>query len=142
MSGINKVILVGHLGKDLEVKEFGNDRKVGNGTIATSESYKGKDGQWHEKTEWHNLVLWRTSDRMDAIANVFKKGTLMYVEGKIRTRDYQDNEGVTRYRTEIEVDKFTTLGPRNSDGKNSKNQSSNGALVAAEDASESDDLPF
>ncbi len=139
MSGINKVILVGHLGKDLEVKEFGNDRKVGNGSIATTESYKGKDGQWNDRTEWHNLVIWRSADRMDAVANVFKKGTLMYIEGKIRNSNYKDNEGVTRYRTDIEVDKFTILGPRNSDGKTS---SSNGALVAAEDASESDDLPF
>ncbi len=80
MSGINKVILVGHLGKDLEVKEFGNDRKVGNGSIATTESYKGKDGQWNDRTEWHNLVIWRSTDRMDAVANVFKKGTLMYIE--------------------------------------------------------------
>jgi single-strand DNA-binding protein len=99
--GINKVILIGNLGKDPEVKSFPNGGQVCNVSLATSESWKGKDGQQQEHTEWHNLVF---NDKLAEIAGKYlRKGSKVFVEGKIRTRKYQDKEGKERFITEIRV---------------------------------------
>ena len=110
MAGINKVILVGNLGKDPEVRHLENNVAVATFTLATSESYKDKTGQRIEKTEWHNIVMWRG---LAEVAEKFlKKGQMVYIEGKIRSRNYQDKEGQTRYTTEIVADEMTMLGAR------------------------------
>src|SRR5882672_7424846 len=110
MSGVNKVILVGRLGKDPEVRTLENGTPVANFTMATSESYKDKTtGERKEVTEWHNIVLWR--GLADVAAKYLHKGDMIYVEGKLRTRSWE-KEGVTRYTTEIVGDNMTMLGSK------------------------------
>lgn len=107
---VNKVILVGHLGKDPEVRKMTNDESVTNVTLATSENWKDKAGVKQERTEWHNLVFYR---RLAEIAGQYlKKGSQIYVEGKIQTRKWQDKEGQDRYATEIVVSEMQMLGSK------------------------------
>lgn len=110
MSGVNKVILVGRLGKDPEVRNLDNGAVVANFSIATSESYKDRTtGERKEITEWHNIVLWRG---LAEVAQKFlHKGDMIYVEGKLRTRSWE-KEGVTRYTTEVVADNMTMLSSR------------------------------
>ena len=120
MSGVNKVILVGRLGKDPEVRNLENGVNVANFSMATSESYKDKTtGDRKEVTEWHNIVLWR--GLADIAAKYLHKGDLVYIEGKLRTRSWE-KEGVTRYTTEIVGDNMTMLSPKPS-GANPENVS-------------------
>ena len=114
MSGVNKVILVGRLGKDPEVRNLENGATVANFTMATSETYKDKTtGDRKEVTEWHNIVLWR--GLADIAAKYLHKGDQVYIEGKLRTRSWE-KDGVTRYTTEIVGDNMTLLGSKsNSD---------------------------
>ena len=107
MSGVNKAILVGHLGKDPEVRHLDNKVSVVSFPLATSETYN-KDGRRVEQTEWHNIVMWR--GLADIAAKYLHKGKLIYLEGKIRTRHYEDKEGIKRYVTEIVAENFTMLG--------------------------------
>lgn len=114
MSGVNKVILVGRLGKDPEVRNLENGATVANFTMATSESYKDKTtGDKKEITEWHNIVLWR--GLAEIAAKYLHKGDMVYVEGKLRTRSWE-KEGVTRYTTEIVGDNMTMLSTQKSGG--------------------------
>ncbi len=140
MSGINKVILVGHLGKDPEVRHLEGGVSVASFPLATSESYN-KDGRKVEQTEWHNIVMWR--GLADVAAKYLQKGKLVYIEGKLRTRSFEDKTGIKKYTTEIVAENFTVLG-RKSDFDNETKQA-----VKAEDAdsgfnpaSDADDLPF
>jgi single-strand DNA-binding protein len=107
MSGVNKVILVGHLGKDPEIRHLENNVSVASFPLATSETYN-KDGRRIEQTEWHNIVMWR--GLADIAAKYLHKGKLVYIEGKIRTRTYEDKEGIKRYATEIVAESFNMLG--------------------------------
>ena len=109
--GINKVILVGNLGKDPETRYMPNGKAVTNFSIATSESWKDKQtGEQREQTEWHNIVMF---DRLAEIAAEYlKKGSQVYVEGKLRTRKWQDKEGRDRYTTEINANEMQMLGGR------------------------------
>ena len=105
---VNKVILIGRLGKDPETRYMTNGEAVTNATLATSENWKDKSGEKQEKTEWHNLVFYR---RLAEIAGEYlKKGSQIYVEGKLQTRKWQTKEGQDRYTTEIIVDQMTMLG--------------------------------
>jgi single-strand DNA-binding protein len=107
MSGVNKVILVGHLGKDPEVRHLDGNVSVASFPLATSESYN-KDGKRIEQTEWHNIVMWR--GLADVAAKYLQKGKLVYIEGKLRTRSFEDKEGHKKYSTEIVAENFTLLG--------------------------------
>jgi len=114
MSGVNKVILVGRLGKDPEVRTLENGAVVANFTMATSEVYRDKTtGERKENTEWHNIVLWRNP--AEVAAKYLKKGDQCYIEGKLRTRSWV-KEGVTRYTTEVVGDTLTLLGSRRDGG--------------------------
>ena|SRR5688572_16012345 len=114
MSGVNKVILIGRLGKDPEVRNLENGVSVANFTMATSESYKDRTtGEKKEVTEWHNIVLWRGLAEISQ--KYLHKGDLVYIEGKLRTRSWE-REGVTRYTTEIVADNMTMLGSRSGGG--------------------------
>ena len=105
---VNKVILIGRLGKDPETRYMPNGEAVTNVTLATSENWKDKSGVKQEKTEWHNLVFYR---RLAEIAGEYlKKGSQVYVEGKLQTRKWQDKEGRDRYTTEIIADQMQMLG--------------------------------
>src|SRR5215216_5040004 len=107
MSGINKVILVGHLGKDPEVRYLEGGVSVASFPLATTETFN-KDGRKVEQTEWHNIVLWRSL--ADVAAKYLQKGKLVYIEGKLRTRSFEDKEGVKKYTTEVVAENFTLLG--------------------------------
>ena len=107
MASVNKVILIGNLGKDPEVRHLEGGVAVARFPLATSETFKDKSGQRQEKTEWHNIVLWRG---LAEVAEKFlKKGQSVFIEGKIRTNQYQDKEGNQRYSTEIVADNMTML---------------------------------
>ena len=108
-SSVNKVILIGNLGKDPEVRHLESGVGVANFSLATSETYKDrKTGERVSQTEWHNIVLWR--GLADVAEKYLKKGDKIYVEGKLRTRSWQDQQGNNRYTTEIIADNMTMLG--------------------------------
>jgi single-strand DNA-binding protein len=113
--GVNKVILIGNLGKDPEVRYMSNGQAVANVTLATSESWKDKNtGEQKEATEWHNIVFYR---RLAEIAGEYlKKGSKVYVEGKLQTRKWQDKEGKDRYTTEIIANEMQMLDSRGAGG--------------------------
>jgi single-strand DNA-binding protein len=150
MAGVNKVILIGNLGKDPEVRHLESGATVANFPIATTETYKDRNGNRQEQTEWHNIVLWR--GLADIAEKYLKKGNQIYVEGKLRTRSWEDKDGNTRYTTEVVGDNMTMLGGR-SDGGASEGSSANSNQPAqATQASkpthttvndeDDDDLPF
>ena len=110
---INKVILVGNVGKDPEVRYLESGVAVANFPFATSETYRNKSGEKVTTTEWHNIVLWRG---LAEVAEKFvKKGSQLYIEGKIRTRAWDDKDGNKRYTTEIVGDNMQMLGKRSDD---------------------------
>lgn len=111
MAGINKVILVGNLGKDPEVRYLEGGTAVANFPIATSETYKDRTtGEKKTNTEWHNIVLWR--GLAEIAEKYLKKGAQVYIEGKLKTRQWQDKEGNNRYSTEVVGDNMQMLGSR------------------------------
>lgn len=148
MAGVNKVILLGNLGADPEVKHLEGDKVVANLRLATTEAYKDKSGNRIENTEWHDLELW---DGQARIAEQYlKKGMQIYVEGKIKSDTWQDDQGNNRKRTRIRVINFTMLGGRpdnagasaaTSGAYSNTVQSSPSTSVPAGPA-EDDDLPF
>jgi len=111
MAGVNKVILLGNLGKDPDIMTFENGVKKSSFSLATNESYKDKDGKWVEQTEWHNVVLWRWQAEINLI-----KGDTVYIEGKIKTRSWDDKEGKKHYTTEIYGEKVIRLTKREQPG--------------------------
>ena len=135
---VNKVILIGNLGKDPEVRRLESGAVVAKFSIATSESYRDKDGNWQEQTEWHDIVVWRAlAERAE---QSLKKGMTIYLEGKLTLRTWQDQEGKNRKTTEVVADYFRIL-----DRKQGGHQT--GTAQPAEPSYESDgaqenDLPF
>ena len=114
MSGINKVILVGHLGKDPEIRTFENGSKKASFSLATTEYRKDKDGNRIEMTEWHNIIMWR--NLAELAEKYLSKGRQIYVEGRLRTRNWDDANGVKHYITEVEANTFTFLSPKENSG--------------------------
>ncbi len=108
MGSLNKATLIGNLGKDPEVRAIPSGAKVANFSIATTESYTGKDGQKVDKTEWHNIVMWR--GLAEVAEKYLKKGSQVYVEGRLQTRSWDDQNGQKRYTTEIIADNMVMLG--------------------------------
>ena len=116
MASVNKVILVGNLGRDPEMRFMPNGEAVCNFSIATTDSWKDKSGQKQERTEWHNIVIYR---KLAEIAGEYlKKGRPVYIEGRLQTRKWQTKEGQDRYTTEIIADQMQMLGGRDSGGTN------------------------
>lgn len=113
--GVNKVILVGNVGQDPEVRSTSSGTKVANVSLATTRQWSGQDGEQQEQTEWHRLVFW---DRAaEIIEEYVSKGDKLYVEGQIQYRQWEDDEGRTRYSTDIRVREFVMLGsPRGGAG--------------------------
>lgn len=146
MSGVNKVILVGRLGKDPEVRNLENGASVANFSMATSESYRDKTtGERKEITEWHNIVLWR--GLAEIAQKYLHKGDMVYVEGKLRTRSWE-KDGVTRYTTEVVADNMTMLSSKTSGGmgqshdSGSERSSSESYRAPVDTGGATDDLPF
>jgi single-strand DNA-binding protein len=142
MAGVNKVILIGNLGKDPEVRTIEGGAKVASFSIATSEVFKNKDGSKNETTEWHNIVLWR--GLAELAEKYLTKGNQVYIEGRIKTRQWEDKDGIKRYTTEIIGDNLTFLGG----GKSNQNAGDAPAKESNSDNSPEpiqeadDDLPF
>ena len=127
---VNKVILVGHLGGDPESRFTPGGTAVATFSIATNESRKNSDGNWEDHTEWHRCVLF--GKQAEFAGEYVKKGQMVYVEGRLQTRSWEDKEGMKRYSTEVVGNAFTTLGRRNTEGGGSSHAQ----------PSNDDDLPF
>ena len=138
MAGVNKVILIGNLGKDPEVRYLDSGVAVANFSLATTESYKNKEGERVSQTEWHNIVLWR--GLAEITEKYLKKGNSVYIEGKIRSRKWEDKEGNTRYTTEILADNMTMLGKKENDFAEKKETTPEEESIPQEE--KGDDLPF
>ena len=140
---LNKVMLIGNLGQDAEHRFTTNNTEVSSISLATTNSYKGKDGNWVNETTWHNIVIFGASEYLKAN---LKKGRKFYIEGRISKRDYENKDGQKVYVTEVIADKFNIIpldaseGGSNytSDESTSYTQPSSAENTAAED----DDLPF
>ena len=154
MAGVNKVILIGNLGSDPEVRHLSSGSVVANFNIATSESYTNKSGERVTQTEWHRIELW---DGLAKVAEQYlKKGQMVYVEGKLKTENWQDSDGNNRTTTRIRGLNLTMLGSKNPDSgsadteeSHQSNQASESApptkttsSAPAQAADEVDDLPF
>jgi single-strand DNA-binding protein len=153
MASINRVILVGNLGKDPEIRHTEGGVTIARFPIATSETYKDKTGNKVERTEWHNIVAWR--GLAEVAEKYLKKGQSVYIEGRIRSNNYQDKEGVQRYSIEIVADNMTMLGGGRGEGNGQGAQgasesapysgatgNTNKPEMSATYDSEPDDLPF
>ena len=147
---INKVILVGNVGKDPEIRHLDNNVSVASFPLATSETYTNKNGERVTTTEWHNIVAWR--GLADVCEKYVQKGKQLYIEGKIRTRSYDAQDGTKRYMTEIYADSLQMLGrkddfqndsaPERSSAAVSEPDMNNGSFDNSPGDAEEDDLPF
>lgn len=139
---VNKVILLGNLGKDPVVRKLENGRSVAQFSLATNEKYKDKAGVLQTKTEWHNIVAW--TPLAEIAEKYLKKGGQVYIEGKIESREYTDKEGVNRRATEVVARELTLIGGGGGSGSGESNSGSSSKSELAEPiaASADDDLPF
>lgn len=138
MNGVNRVILVGNLGKDPDARNLENGTKVVKFTMATNERYTARNGEKMTKTEWHNIVMWRTL--AENAERLLKKGSLIYLEGKLRSNSYTDKEGNTKYNTEVEAENFTLLSRTEAEGGGERSESNHTEDFSP--ATTEDDLPF
>lgn len=109
---INKIHLIGNVGKDPETRQLENGTSVGRFSLATSDSYKDKDGNWQQTTEWHNIVVWK--EQADRAQATIKKGAMVYVEGKVSYRKYNDKDGLEKSVTDIVCSSFRVLDKKDS----------------------------
>ncbi len=133
---LNKIMLIGNLGQDAETRFTTNNVSVTKFSLATTHSYKGKDGNWVNETTWHNLVSFNLSDYFK---EALKKGKKFYVEGRLTKSDYTDKEGVKRYSTDVFVEK---LIPLDSTGGSESSYSQDSSPAPSGAVNEDDDLPF
>ncbi len=143
-NGINKVILIGNLGRDPEVQTFENGVKKANLSLATTETFTNKEGNKEQRTEWHRVVLWR---RLAEIAEEYlHKGNQIYIEGRLRTRKWEDKDGNARYTTEVEGQSMTMLGGRPSENSSGAAPPVEKEVVQEDNDTDTetpeDDLPF
>jgi single-strand DNA-binding protein len=146
VAGVNKVILVGNLGSDPEVRTTPGGQRVANFRIATSRSWSGQDGQRQEKTEWHSIVAW---GKLAVICERYlTKGKQVYIEGRLETRSWQDKENQTRYKTEIICDQMQMLGRAGDRNGEPQTEGPRGGNLPEENmapaggSNADDDLPF
>lgn len=150
-SGVNKVILVGNLGREPEVRALDSGAKVASFSLATTESYKNREGQRVDQTEWHNIILWR--GLAEVAEKYLHKGDSVFIEGKIKTRSYE-KDGLKKYVTEIYGDNMTMLGKSRREDQSSEYHATSAATAPADNTSGAvagsdfgstptdDDLPF
>jgi single-strand DNA-binding protein len=142
-SSVNKVILVGRLGKDPEVKYTQGGTPVARFSLATDETWKDQSGERQQRTEWHNIIAWRKL--AEICGQYLNKGRLVYIEGKLQTRSWEDKEGNKRYTTEIVADNMVMLSSKSDDTRTERSAS---AAAAASNSSSiepqitDDDIPF
>jgi len=145
MRGLNKAMLIGRLGKDPEMTNFESGVVKASFSMATGEVYRNKEGEKIERTDWHNIVMWR--GLAEIAGKYLKKGSRIYVEGKIKTRSWDDKDGNKKYITEIEVSDMHMLDSKPSsseEGQYSSNEKSGQTVVneASSQAPDENDLPF
>ena len=139
MASLNKVMLIGNLGKDPEVRYTPSGTAVASFNLATSDRVKNKSGEWEERTEWHRVTLWA---RLAEIAGEYlSKGKTVYIEGRLQTRKWQDNSGNERYTTEIVGEKMQMLSPKG-EGRRGGDAVSEPAGGYDEPPFQDDDIPF
>lgn len=145
MASLNKVMLIGNLGKDPEVRYTTSGTAVAGFSIATSEKFKNKAGDWEDRTEWHNITLW---GRLAEIAGEYlAKGKTVFIEGRLQTRKWQDRDGRDRYTTEVVADKMQMLGggnrgERSGSGSSGHAQADDNAAGNFHSFNPDDDIPF
>jgi single-strand DNA-binding protein len=137
MRSLNKVQLIGHLGADPEVKHLDKGSIVAKLRLATNRSYKDRDGNQKDETDWHSLVFWNKGAEL--CEKFLHKGSYVYVEGSLRTRSWQDKDGNTKYITEVAGDNFIILDKK---GDSSEREVSTAPAANVTDDQPSDDLPF
>lgn len=137
---LNKVMLIGNVGKDPEIRHLENDSMVASFPLATSERFKDKNGDWQDQTEWHNIVCWKTL--AERVEKYVKKGSQLFVEGKIRTNSWVDQAGQKRYSIEILADNIQMLGKRTEAAEPAKSIQQIVAPAEATTEDLPDDLPF
>jgi single-strand DNA-binding protein len=144
MSGVNKVILIGNLGKDPDLRNFEGGNVVANFTMATTEVYRDKNGTKVEQTEWHNIAIW--GKLAEIAGKILRKGAKVYIEGRIKNRSWEDREGNKRHTIEIVAENFTLLDRRTGNGTGQAGQNdyemSHSTPDAEKEMSVDDDLPF
>lgn len=141
MASVNKIILVGNLGRDPKMKYLPSGEAVANLAIATTESYKDKAGQKVEHTEWHRVSFFQRL--AEVCGEYLKKGSQVYIEGSIKTRKYTDKDGVEKYATEIRGDRMQMLGSKQAEPAQASRQHQPGAYERAKDRADfDDDIPF
>ena len=140
MPGVNKVILVGNLGKDPEVRYLEGGIAVARFTLATNETYKDKQGELKDHTEWHNVVLWRKL--AEVAEKILKKGAQVYIEGHLRSRSWEDKEKIKRYTTEIVGENLVLLGKRETPPATGSASGTENTSDNTSTNSTADDLPF
>lgn len=140
MASVNKVILIGNLGSDPEVKYTPSGAAVANFNLATNESWTGKDGKKEERTEWHRIVAW--SKLAELCGEYLSKGRPVYIEGRLQTRDWTDKDGNKRYTTEIVAQTLQFLGSPGERGSRPTASSSGQGMEAAAPVDVEDDIPF
>jgi len=136
---LNKIMLIGNLGKDAETRFTTNNLSVTNFTLATTNSYKGKDGNWVNDTTWHNIVSFNLSDYFK---DNLKKGKKFYVEGRLSKRDYTDKDGIKRYMTEVVSEKIIPLDSSGDYTAGNEDTSSSSNSIPDVQVDENEDLPF
>ena len=137
---VNKVVLIGNAGQDPEVRHLDSGVAVANFNLATNESYKDKTGEKVTQTEWHRIVLWR--GLAEVAEKYVKKGELLYIEGRLRTRAWDDKDGNKRYTTEVFADNMKMLGKKSDQAGTVRQDESGQMEEAGPEASGDDDLPF
>lgn len=137
--GVNKVILIGNLGGDPELRYTPNGTAVASFSLATTEGRKDKDGNWNDHTEWHRIVAW--SKLAETVGEYLKKGSQVYIEGRLQTRQWEDKEGVKRYTTEVVTQNLQMLG-RRSEGSSAAAPDFPDESAEPKGEDENTDLPF
>jgi single-strand DNA-binding protein len=127
---LNKVMLIGNVGRDPEINVTGSGVRVATMRLATTESWKDRDGVQHDHTDWHTIVAWR--GLAEVIERLVRRGSRVFIEGKLQTRNYEDKEGIKRYVTEVIAENVLVLDSKKVEGDNE----------AAEPNTNSDDIPF
>ena len=137
----NKVILIGNLGADPEIREMGDGTKMAKFSIATTEKYKNKQGELVSNTDWHNIVLWRRT--AEVAEQYLKKGDSVCIEGKLKTRSWEDENGVKKWATDVQGDTMTMLGSKREERSDMGYQPpSDMSNNKTEESSVENDLPF
>ena len=137
MASVNKVILIGNLGRDPELRYTKDGKAVANFTVATNDRWRDREGNSQERTEWHRIVVW--DKQAESCAQYLQKGRSVYIEGRLQTREWEDKEGQKRQTTEIVAQQVTFLGSRDAGARSASAPAQPGPEPAP---AEGDDIPF